>query len=66
VRSSIQPAKRRPVQAVVVTDRRGRWIVEHYHAKRYVEVSVPAAAASKPSGARQHDAAAGVAIRRSS
>lgn len=41
VRSSIQPAKRRPVQAVVVTDRRGRWIVEHYHAKRYVEVSVP-------------------------
>ncbi|MDO4919492.1 WYL domain-containing protein [Kocuria sp.] len=41
VRSSIQPAKRRPVQAVVVTDRRGRWIVEHYHAKRHVEVSVP-------------------------
>ena len=41
VRSSIQPAKRRPVQAVVVTDRRGRWIVEHYHAKRFVEVSVP-------------------------
>ena len=43
VRSSIQPAKRRPVQAVVVTDRRGRWIVEHYHAKRFVEVSVPPA-----------------------
>ena len=46
VRSSIQPAKRRPVQAVVVTDRRGRWIVEHYHAKRYVEVSVPEAAST--------------------
>lgn len=44
VRSSIQPAKRRPVQAVVVTDRRGRWIVEHYHAKRSVEVEVPGTA----------------------
>lgn len=52
VRSSIQPAKRRPVQAVVVTDRRGRWIVEHYHAKRHVEVEVPAAAGADGS---EHD-----------
>lgn len=53
VRSSIQPAKRRPVQAVVVTDRRGRWIVEHYHAKRFVEVSVPSA----PGETEESDAA---------
>ncbi|GAA2506608.1 MAG: WYL domain-containing protein [Kocuria sp.] len=59
VRSSIQPAKRRPVQAVVVTDRRGRWIVEHYHAKRHVEVEVPAPATGGPgAGGADDDAAA--------
>ena len=45
-RSSVHPVKRNPVQAVLVTDRRGRWIVEHYHAKQTTEVSLP-----EPSGA---------------
>lgn len=40
-RSSLHPVRRNPVQAVLVTDRRGRWIVEHYHAKRTTEVSLP-------------------------
>ena len=40
-RTSLYPEKRRPVQAVLVTDRRGRWIVEHYHAKRAATVDLP-------------------------
>lgn len=42
MRTSLYPEKRRPVQAVLVTDRRGRWIVEHYHAKRAATVELPA------------------------
>lgn len=41
VRTSVHPEKRKPVHAVLVTDRRGRWIVEHFHAKRAAPVTLP-------------------------